>query len=74
MARSVPIPRMATSSEASLREELEEIGRRAHETRVRLALGEATTGVTALIEIEHRCHDALEDTRDPRLETRGPCD
>jgi hypothetical protein len=39
--------------------ELEEIGRRARETRVKLAHGDATSGATALLEIEHRCLDAL---------------
>jgi hypothetical protein len=42
-----------------LLQELEGIGRRAHEARVKLALGEATTGVTALIDIENRCRDAI---------------
>jgi anti-anti-sigma factor len=43
----------------SLRGELEAVGRRARETRIKLAQGEATTGATCIVDIENRCRDAL---------------
>jgi hypothetical protein len=42
-----------------LRDELEGIALRAQEARLKLAIGEATTGATALVDIENRCRDAL---------------
>ena len=66
MTRLRPPP--AAPSEVRLREELEAIERRARETRIRLALGEATTGITGLLDIESRCRDALAspDDESPR--------
>ena len=43
--------------------ELEAIARRARETRAKLARGDATTGATALIDIENHCRDALTAAR-----------
>jgi hypothetical protein len=51
--------RPSAPPEVRLREELDAIARRAHEARVRLLLGEAKTGITALCDIENRCRDAL---------------
>jgi hypothetical protein len=68
MTRSAPIlsllevPAATPALFASLsrcREELEAVADRARDARVKLAVGEATTGATALMDIENRCRDAL---------------
>jgi anti-anti-sigma factor len=46
--------------------ELDAIARRARETRVKLARGDATTGATALFDIENRCRDVLTAARHAR--------
>jgi anti-anti-sigma factor len=56
-------PARAPETVARLCLELQAIAQRARETRAKLARGDATTGATALIDIENHCRDALTAAR-----------